>query len=398
MIKRDSYLENLIKWKDKDVIKVVTGIRRSGKTTLFNLYIEYLKKQNIKDDQIIFINLEDLKNEHLLDYKKLYKYICDLMNEDKKYYIFIDEVQNCKEFEKVVDSLFIKQNTDIYVTGSNAYMLSGELATLISGRYVTIHVLPLSFLEFSNGNTNKVERFEKYLELGSFPYVASLVEDVSLVNSYLEGIYNTILIKDIAYRETITDISLLESIIKTLVSSIGSPISPNKIANTIVSSGRKISVNTVDKYLKCLTDCYFFYKVDRYDIKGREHLRTLSKYYLVDTGIRNVLVSNTQIDIGHLIENVVYLELIRRGYKVSVGKLLDKEVDFVATYKSEKLYVQVSATVLDENTLKRELSPLEQIRDNHPKLLLTLDTIGANYNYDGIIKKNLIDWLLEKKN
>lgn len=396
MINRDSYLQTLIKWKDHEVIKVITGVRRSGKSTLFTLYINYLKSQNILQNQIISVNLEDLAYEHLLDYKSLYKYITDLMVSDNKYYIFIDEVQNCKKFEKVVDSLFVKPNADVYITGSNAYMLSGELATLLSGRYVTTHMLPLSFSEYTSAVVGKNEQstFNDYLKFGSFPYITRISDDEELVRSYMDGIYNTILVKDVARREGINDISLLESIIKTLITSIGSPISSNKIANTIISSGRKISVNTVDKYLKCLTDCYFFYKVDRYDIKGREHLRTLGKYYLVDTGIKNLLIANTASDLGHMIENVVFLELLRKGYKVSIGKIAEKEVDFVATRGQEMIYIQVSATVMDESTLERELAPLKAIRDNYPKLLITLDVVGASSNFDGILQKNLIDWLL----
>lgn len=340
--------------------------------------------------------MEDLALEHLLDYKELYNFISSKLCKEKPTYIFIDEVQSCKQFEKVVDSLFIKPNVDIYITGSNAYMLSSELATLLSGRYITIDMLPLSFKEYHSvenpSNKTDIEQFNDYLRLGSFPYLRQISREES--QTYLDGIYNTILIKDVAQREGITDIPLLENIIKTLVTSLGSPISTKKIADTIVSSGRKISVNTVDKYLKALIDSYFFYKVDRYDIKGREYLRTLGKYYLVDTGIRNLLVRNSASDIGHLIENVVFLELFRRGYKVNIGKFIEKEVDFVAVNGNETTYYQVSATVLDENTLARELAPLQKIADNYPKILLTLDYIGAGSNFDGINQLNLIDWLL----
>lgn len=398
MISRNMYIDQLLKWKDKDIIKVITGVRRCGKSTLFHLYTQRLKKMGVKDNQIIYINLEDLAYENLLDYAELYKYVSDKIIADSKTYIFIDEVQNCDKFEKVIDSLFIKVNVDVYITGSNAYMLSSELATLLSGRYITIDMLPLSFKEyhsaFSENTKSNMELLNDYIKLGSFPYLSQIAEDASIAKIYIEGIYNTILIKDVVQREGISDIPLLESIIKTLITSIGSPISVKKIANTIISSGRKISVNTVDKYLKALTDSYFFYKVDRYDIKGKEYLRTLGKYYLVDTGIRNLLVANSASDMGHLIENIVFLELLRRGQKVSIGKLAEKEVDFVAVSGNKTMYYQVSATVLDENTLKRELTPLQKIPNSFPKVLLTLDSIGAGSNYDGIKQINLIDWLL----
>ncbi|MEG1138905.1 MAG: ATP-binding protein, partial [Lachnospiraceae bacterium] len=289
-------------------------------------------------------------------------------------------------------------NVDVYITGSNAYMLSGELATLLSGRYITIDLLPLSFKEYctvASSTKTPREHFNDYLRFGSFPYVSMLENNDSIVTPYIDGIYNTILIKDVAKREGITDVSLLESIVKFVASSIGSPISAKKISDTIGAGGRKISVNTVDSYLRALTDSYIFYKVDRYDIKGRQHLKTLGKYYLVDTGIRNLLLTSTTADLGHLIENVVYLELLRRGNKVSIGKLAEKEVDFVASNTEGIIYYQVSATVLDETTLTRELEPLKKIPDHHPKVLLTLDEIGAGTNYDGIKQLNLLDWLLE---
>ncbi|MFI3169582.1 MAG: ATP-binding protein [Faecalibacterium sp.] len=396
MIKRDDYLAKLVNWKDREVIKVVTGVRRCGKSTLFALYMDYLKSQGVEAQQIIAINLEDVAFESLRDYKKLYRYIADKMCSGQKNYIFIDEVHRCAQFEKVVDSLFIKENADVYIASSNANMLSGELSTMLSGRYIAIDMLPLSFEEFSSAVAGKTEeeKFNEYLTFGSFPSLAELLENQAICHDYIEGIYHTILMKDVASREGITDVSLLERIVKVLIANIGSSISSNKIANIIALSGRKISVNTVERYLKCLTDSDIFYKVDRYDIKGRDSLRTLPKYYLVDTGIRNLLVANSASDIGHMIENVVYLELLRRGYDVSVGKLGDKEVDFIASTGKETIYLQVSVSVLDENTLKRELQLLQKINDNYPKMLLTLDRIGAGSNYDGILQHNLIDWLL----
>ncbi|MEG1068281.1 MAG: ATP-binding protein [Anaerovoracaceae bacterium] len=397
MIERMDYLNQLIAWREKKIIKVVTGVRRCGKSTLFALFADYLKSTGVVEEQIISINLEDIAYEDLQNYKALYNHVKDRLCKDKYSYVFLDEIQNCKSFEKAVDSLFIQPNVDVYITGSNAYMLSGELATLLSGRYITIDMLPLSFREYCTAlGTAKTprEHFNDYLRFGSFPYVSMLEHKDAIVTPYIDGIYNTILIKDVAKREGITDVSLLESIVKFVASSIGSPISAKKISDTISASGRKISVNTVDSYLRALTDSYIFYKVDRYDIKGRQHLKTLGKYYLVDTGIRNLLLTSTTADLGHLIENVVYLELLRRGNKVSIGKLAEKEVDFVASNAEGTTYYQVSATVLDETTLMRELEPLRKIPDHHPKVLLTLDEIGAGTNYDGIKQVNLLDWLL----
>ena len=398
MIQRKEYLQKLINQREEKVIKVVTGVRRCGKSTLFKLYQNYLKDIGVQDCQIISLNLEDIEFEELLDYKKLYAYIKDRLCADKYTYVFIDEVQRCNNFEKVVDSLFIKDNVDVYITGSNAYMLSGELATLLSGRYVKIDMLPLSFSEYIQANSNtvksKMEQFNDYLRFGSFPYVATSYGNIDNIPNYLEGIYSSILIKDVAKREGITDVALLESIVKTVASSIGSPISIKKISDTIVSSGRKISVNTVDNYLNALCDAYIFYKVDRYDIKGRQHLKTLGKYYMVDTGIRNLILSSSGADLEHLIENIVYFELLKRGYKVNIGKVAEKQVDFVASNMEGVLYVQVSASVIDESTLKRELASLQSISDHHPKILLTLDEIGSGSNFDGIKHLNLIDWLI----
>jgi predicted AAA+ superfamily ATPase len=398
MIQRKEYLDMLIAAREKQIIKVMTGVRRCGKSTLFSLYIDYLKKTGVTDEQIISINLEDVEYEDLLDYKHLHSYIKDRLIKDKYTYVFIDEVQNCTNFEKAVDSLFVKPNVDVYITGSNAHMLSGELATLLSGRYITIDMLPLSFSEYrvfkKADNQTLRESFNDYLLFGSFPYVATLEKDETIIEPYLDGIYNTILIKDVARRHGITDISLLLSIVKFVASCIGSPISEKKISDTIHASGRRISVNTVDNYLRALTESYIFYKADRYDIRGKHHLKTLGKYYIVDSGLRNLLISGSGSDLGHILENVVYLELLRRGFKVNIGKLAEKEVDFVASHMDGVSYYQVSASVLDENTLKRELEPLSQIPDHHPKTLLTLDEIGSGANYRGIRQMNIIDWLL----
>lgn len=398
MIERKAYLDNLISLKDKKVIKVITGVRRCGKSTLFELYINYLLETGVDKSQIIFVNLEEIENFDLLDYKRLYEFITSKLVTDKKNYIFIDEVQKCNGFEKTIDSLFIKENCDVYITGSNAYLLSGELATLLSGRYIQIDMLPFSFKEYydavkENGKS-KAEIFDSYLKYGSFPYVAYLENDEKIISQYIEGIYNTILIKDVATREKINDVSVLENILKVLASRVGSPISTKKISDTLISSGRKISTNTVEAYLRALTDSYILYDVARYDIKGRQFLKTLGKYYFVDTGIRNHIISQSARDLGHLLENIVYLELLRRKNRVNIGKLSEKEVDFVATNMNEVEYYQVCTSVLDENTLERELKPLQEIKDNYSKILLTLDNIGNGTNYEGIKQINIIDWLL----
>lgn len=398
MIQRTEYLERLIANRDQQIIKVITGVRRCGKSTLLGLYMNHLKTTGVNEEQIISINLEEIEFEDLLDYKALYNYVKSRLCKDKYTYVFIDEVQNCKSFEKAVDSLFVKDRVDVYITGSNAYMLSGELATQLSGRYIEIKMLPLSFKEYCRTVEKEdkavEENFNDYLKYGSFPYIAITEKNNQTVIPYLEGIYNTILIKDVVKREGIGDVSLLESIVKTIASSIGSPISIKKISDTINSSGRKISINTVDHYIRALTESFIFYKVDRYDIKGRQHLKTLGKYYIVDTGIRQMLLSNAATDLGHVIENVVYFELVRRGYKVNIGKMGQSEVDFVAADTNGVIYYQVAASVLDGETLKRELAPLAMIPDHYPKILLTLDTIGKGLNYGGIQQINLLDWLL----
>lgn len=364
----------------------------------FSLYQQDLREKGVKNEQIISINLEDLAYEHLLDYKSLHDYIQNLLIPDKMNYIFVDEVQKCPHFEKSADSLHIKPNTDLYITGSNAYMLSGELATLLSGRYVEISMLPLSFAEYHNGTMdstlNVQEKFKKYLKFGSFPHLADHSFSETAIMEYLEGIQNSIIVKDIATREKNTDTSLLLRVMKTLMSNTGSPVSVKKISDTIMSSGRKTTVDTVDHYLKALTDAYIFYKVERFDIKGKDFLKTNGKYYCVDTGLRSLAIHRQDSDIGHLIENLVYLELIRRGYKVSIGKTGEKEVNFVAKKMDELLYFQVSASVLDQGTKERELAPFEKIKDHFPKILLTLDEFGNGTLENGVIQRNLIQWLL----
>jgi len=408
MVSRKEYLARLAAWREKQVIKIVSGIRRCGKSTLLLQYIDWLKASGVSEEQIISINLEDPEYESLHNHQALYAYIQKRLCKKTYTYVFIDEVQQCVDFEKAIDGLFIKKKVDLYITGSNAYFLSGELATLLSGRYVEINMLPLSFAEYLALNAPRIKKsaFDKraalnnYLRFGSFPYIAVLGAEAGMTKTYIDGIYNTILIKDVAKRTGATDITLLENIIKFLSHSVGSPISAKKISDTINSSGRKISTNTVDAYLRNLTDSFIFYHVGRYDIKGKQYLKTLGKYYIVDTGIRNMLLESSTPDLGHQLENIVYLELLRRGCRVSIGKLAENEIDFVTTHNADAdaggiNYYQVSASVLDKNTLTRELLGLQKIKDNNPKYLLTLDDIPSRANHDGIIQRYLIDWLLE---
>lgn len=394
LIERKAYLDQLAMWKNEEMIKVVTGVRRCGKSTLFELFIERLKTDGVDDSQIIYINLEDVDFSELLDYKKLHEYVKTRILNDKWTYVFIDEIQNCKEYERAVSSLYLKKNLDIYITGSNAYMLSGELATKLTARYIEIDMLPLSFTEFSEAinTSDKRERFNQYMNMGAFPYSTRFVDNSLAHSQYLEGIFNTVLVKDVMAREGLNDITLVKSIASFLASNVGSPVSAKKIADTLTSNGRPTGSATVDTYIAALTDAYLFYKVNRYDIKGKMHLKSESKYYCCDTGLRNMILGTTNKDIGHQIENIVYLELLRRGYNINIGKSgRGTEVDFVTVRNKKTEYYQVSASVLDDVTLKRELEPLNQIKDNYPKFLITLDDFIGDY--DGIQQVNLIDWL-----
>lgn len=398
MVEREMYLKKLKSLKDKQIIKVITGVRRCGKSTLLELYKNYLKKEGIQEKQIISINFEDMKYEDLTDYQKLYHYIEDKLYNDKMNYIFLDEIQNVKDFEKAVDALFIKKNVDLYITGSNAYLLSGELATLLSGRYIKIEMLPLSFKEYIeiSEQVNQAEAFSEYLNFGSFPFIEKLNKDENAINDYLNGIYSTILLKDIAARKNIQNITTLESIVKFMMDNVGNITSTNKICNTLNSNGRNVSIHTVEDYIQALKDSYIIYEADRYDIKGKDYLKSLEKYYVVDVGLRNMLLNSKETNIGHLLENIVYLELLRRGYKVNIGKVGDEEVDFVASNMEDVIYYQVSASVLAEETLERELRPLNKITDHYPKYLLTLDVLPTA-TYNGIKRLNVIDWLLGNK-
>ena len=384
-------LENL---QDKQIIKVITGVRRCGKSTLLGQFRDRLLTQGVTEEQIISINFEDLQYEELLDYKALYKYISTLIIPDKQMYIFLDEIQLVDEFEKVADSLFIKPNVDLYITGSNALILSGDLATLLSGRYIEISILPLSFAEYNQvGNAESRQKFGQFLSTGGLPYTI-YIDDEQIQNQYLEGIFNSVVLKDVIRRNNIHDVVLLGKVIKFMVENIGNIISPKKIADSLVSAGTKTTSATIEHYLKALTDSFIFYKADRFDIKGKEHFKTLCKYYIVDLGLRRCVLGKKDADFGRMLENVVYLELIRRGDKVSIGKLNDNEIDFVAINYNTQSYYQVSETTISPETLQRELKPLQKINDHYSKYLLTMDESESEYN--GIAKLNIIDWLLNK--
>jgi len=398
VIIRKEYLNDLISFRHKQLIKVVTGIRRCGKSTLFELYQEYLKTDGVASEQIIHLNFEDGEFADLETSTHLYSYINERLLPNRQMYIFLDEVQNVREFQKAVDSIYIKKNCDVYITGSNAYLLSGELATLLSGRYIEIKMLPLSFKEYvsafpSDSNIDRL--YVDYIQNSSFPYALQLTgaKDRRL---YLQGIYDTIVLKDIVARRRFPDIDMLQSVVRFMFHNIGNLSSTKKIADTMTSAGRKISVHTVESYLTSLTESFILYKISRYDIKGKQHLKTGDKYYLADTGLRYALLGVAKADMGHILENVVFLELLRRGYAVHIGKVGKTEVDFVAVGDEGEEYYQVAYTVVDADgqILKRELAPLEAIKDHNPKYLLTMDHTPLT-SHNGIKQINALDWLLD---
>jgi predicted AAA+ superfamily ATPase len=387
-------MEKLKKLKDKKIIKVVTGIRRCGKSTLLLLFRQYLKECGVEDAQIVAVNFEDVASEPLLDYKKLHQYVTDRLVPGKMTYVFLDEVQNVRQFQKAVDSLFIKDHVDLYITGSNANILSGELATLLSGRYIEISMLPLSFAEyFELIGGDKRNAWNAYYRNGGFPYAAA-IEDEDIRKDYIAGIYNTVLLKDIVTRKRISDIPLLESVIKFLFDNIGNIVSSKKISDSLTSYGRKTTSVTVENYIDALTEAFVLYKAGRYDVKGKQYLKSLEKYYLVDISLRRLLLGDKNIDIGHILENIVYLELIRRGYAVTIGKVDDKEIDFIAETGGNKIYYQVSASILDPATFAREIEPLKKANDHYPKFILSMDEMPMGE--DGIKQVNIVDFLLEK--
>ena len=400
MIARQEYLENLIRFRDKQLIKVVTGIRRCGKSTLLELYQDYLKGDGVADGQIVSINLEEGEFDDIETSRQLYAYVNERLLPDKKMYVFLDEVQRVAEFQKAVDSLYIKKNCDVYITGSNAYLLSGELATLLSGRYVEIKMLPLSFREYVSafsGDNNIDRLYANFTQNSAFPYALE-IEGPRDRRQYLQGIYDTIVLKDIVARRKFPDVEMLQSVVRFMFDNIGNLCSTKGIADTMTSAGRKISVHTVESYLSALTDSFILYKIGRYDVKGKQHLKTGDKYYAADIGLRYALLGNKKADLGHILENVVFLELLRRGNEVYIGKVGRTEVDFIAIGDEGEEYYQVAYTVIDADgkTLERELTPLEAIKDHNPKYLLTMDHTPP-VSHNGIRQINALDWLLKGK-
>lgn len=395
-IDRKEYMERLQAWKDKKVIKVITGVRRCGKSVLLEMYQDWLRQQGVPDERIVSVNLEDMDNRPLCVPEALHAFIKERLSRKEMTYVFIDEVQLCDHFPEVVNSLHIRPQVDIYLTGSNANLLSSEIATMISGRNVEIQMLPLSFKEFvqmRQGNGDLQRLYTEYVTTSSFPYTLELAGMQRELEDYLEGIYNTILIKDIMTRKRIADAMILDSVAKFVFDSIGSELSVKKIAGALTSSNRKSDPKTIEKYLSALLESFMIYKAERYDIKGKQLLKTQEKYYVVDVGLRRLLLSRRAQDAGHILENVVYLELLRRGYKIHIGKVNELEVDFVAENSDGTEYYQVAATVRERKTLERELAPFAKINDHHPKILLTLDE-DPSENFDGIRKLNALDWLL----
>ena len=394
MIERKQYLNRMIALKDKKIIKILTGVRRCGKSTMLSLYKRYLLSHGVEERCIHFINFEDLQFEPLQEYHRLHDAIVNMLVPDKMNYIMLDEVQMVPDFQKAVDSLFLRDNVDLYLTGSNAYLLSGELATLLSGRYVEIAMLPFSFREFSQvigGDPNAA--FQTYFWKGGLPYGIQLSDEHAWME-YMNGIYNTVILKDVVARQKIADIDLLTRLIRFLADNIGNIVSSNKIANTLSSSGRRTTAATIDNYIRAFKEAFLLYEANRYDVRGKQRLKSLGKFYLADPGFRTVSIGKSTSDIGHVLENIIYLELIRREFQVYIGKLDALEVDFVARKGDEIIYYQVAASIMDKNTFDREFAPLRQIKDNYPKYVITLDTLPISEN--GIRQINAVDFLLQE--
>lgn len=404
LINRPEYLKQLLENKDVDLVKIITGIRRCGKSALLDLFHQCLLENNVADDHIIHMNLESLRYRNLSNYLSFYDYISELIPKTGKTYLLFDELQVVEHWEKAIESFRLDFDVDIYITGSNAYLLSNEFSTLLSGRYVEIRMLPLSFKEFLdfyefNENTAVEEKFQKYLQFGGMPILREYHFDEARSTQALEGIYSTVVLRDVLQRNNQADQTALHKLMLFLCSNIGSITSPNNIGNVLSSEGningkgKKIACKTVDKYIDMLRNAFIFYSVSRYDIKGKQLLKTLEKAYIVDIGFRNMLLGYRDADRGHIIENIVFLELIRRGYRVYIGKAGETEVDFIAEKPSEKIYFQVTENMMSEETRERELRPLRMIRDNYEKVILSMDKSYIN-SYDGIKSINLIDWLL----
>jgi len=401
-------MKRLVEYKDKDVVKIVTGIRRCGKSTLLDLFEDYLLDNGVERDSIIHMNMESLRFRDITDHMSLYEYVSDRMAVGKKNYLIFDELQAVAHWEKAIESFRLDFDVDIYITGSNAYMLSSEFSTLLSGRYVEIRMLPLSFKEFLSfyqfaPNVPVDDKFQKYLQFGGMPILGQFQFNEARSFEALEGIYNTVILRDVLERNKTADQALLHKLVLFLCGNIGSVTSPNNIGNVLTDegdvqnikkkTGKGVAGKTVDKYIHMLRDAFVFYSPGRYDVKGKQLLKTLEKNYIIDIGFRNMLLGTRDADRGHILENVVYLELLRRDYRVYIGKVGDTEIDFVAEKPSEKLYVQVAETMLAESVRERELRPLRSIRDNYEKIVLTMDKSYIT-SYEGIKSLNIIDFLL----
>lgn len=397
MIKRERYLKKLLALKDQPIIKVLTGMRRTGKSTLLDLLEEELVQSGVPRDHIIHLNFEWMALDEVRDYHALYTMLQERMRGKTPVYLMLDEIQLVEHWERAINSIFAEHKADIYLTGSNAKLLSSEIATLLSGRYALIEVYPLSFREyltFLPQEERQVDAaFQRYLQYGGLPIIPGMPQEDDLIQTVLSGIYNTVLMKDIVQRNAVRDSDLLEHVVRFLADNVGNPVSTSKISGYLTSHGRKVSSSTVDNYVKMLVDAFIFYRAERYDIKGKLYLKTQEKYYIVDIGLRNALLGFHGGDYGHILENIVYLELCRRGYEVGVGKMGTLEVDFVATKPDRKVYYQVSASVLDETTRERELAPLRKIPDQYEKILLTMDRSFIK-DFDGIRNVNIVDFLL----
>lgn len=407
MHNRDDYMNTLLGFKDKKVIKIVTGMRRCGKSTLLQLFAQKLIAGGIPSEHIIQMNFESIQYDAIKTYVDLYNYVKVKINPEGKSYIILDEVQMVTSWEKAINSMLVDFDADIYITGSNAYLLSSELATLLSGRYVEIKMLPLSFKEFLDFHAFEEtvsieEKFEKYLLYGGMPSIAEYSFQQQRINELLEGIYSTVVLKDVVARNNISDPALLHKIVLFLADNIGSITSPNRIGtflthegNLEAGKGNSPASRTIENYILALQNAFIFYGIRRYDIKGKQYLKTLGKNYIVDTGMRNMLLGYRDVDRGHILENVVYFELRRRGFRVSIGKVGEREIDFIAEKPDDKRYYQVTESLLGENVREREFAPLRDIRDNYEKIVLSMDKSFIQ-SYEGIKQRNIIDFLLEK--
>lgn len=409
-INRPAYLKKIIEFKDKDLVKIITGIRRCGKSTLLDLFEDYLLEQNIPKKNILHMNMESLKYRNILNYDTFYEFVSNSIVDGERNYLIFDELQTVNHWEKAIESFRLDYDVDIYITGSNAYLLSSEFSTLLSGRYVEIRILPLSFIEFLNFyefalDVSIDEKFQKYLQIGGMPILRQLDFNIARINEVLEGIYSTVILRDVLERNKVADQALLNKIVLFLADNIGSITSPNSIGNILSSEGdidkgkKKSDINvagkTVDKYINMLKNAFIFYPVGRYDVKGKQLLKTLGKNYIIDLGFRNMLLGYRDADRGHILENIVFLELIRRDYSVYIGKVSETEVDFIAEKPDDKIYIQVTETMMGEEVRERELRPLRLINDNYEKIVLSMDKSYIK-SYDGIKAINIIDFLLEK--